>query len=104
MPFREIIKKIRNDLNNYSSVYQNNDTQNETEVECLDLFKKDLIEKLNYYCDLICNLIIEKLLPNEYDTSKKAFYHLILGDFYRYKAEFEIDSDIPSTYLSFDNY
>ena len=45
----------------------------------------------------IQNIVDKFLLPKAADSETKVFYLKLKGDYYRYKAEFDLDKDFPDT-------
>ena len=62
--------------------------------DALGAYKKDIDTELYEKCMGIVAIIRDKCLKLAADDESKAFFHKMIGDCYRYVAEFASDSNL----------
>lgn len=57
-------------------------------LDIIEKYRKQVEESLSDVCEEIINILDEKLMKNASDVESKVFYLKMIGDYYRYFAEF----------------
>ncbi|TVU02050.1 hypothetical protein EJB05_52416 [Eragrostis curvula] len=66
---------------------------NESRMKMAIEFRQKVEAELDNLCNNVINTIDKHLLPYSSDAESKAFYYQMKGDYYRYLAEFKIQSE-----------
>ncbi len=70
---------------------------NQKNLEHIQNFKKKVEGELSKICYEIIDTLDKKLIPKSKDASSKVFYLKMMGDYYRYIAEYTQGSDKDDT-------
>ncbi|KAH0789525.1 14-3-3 protein [Histomonas meleagridis] len=86
--YKRAINISRNSLQNLTEIIGFQETQSsEARVNQLNIFKQNIIQELEQYCQELISIVDNKLLPSAKDVEAKVFYYKLKADYYRYISE-----------------
>lgn len=88
--YKWVIVRRREVLRNFST-FLDESSPFESRTQKLLEFKATLIREIDEYCEDLCKLIEESLLPLSQSPEARVFYEKMEADYYRYMAEFHTD-------------
>jgi 14-3-3 protein epsilon len=95
--YKNIISGKRASLRLLNGLARKEEKKNSKQIEYIQEVKSSLKKEFDQICEQIQNIVDKFLLPKAADSETKVFYLKLKGDYYRYKAEFDLDKDFPDT-------
>ncbi|KAM8834796.1 uncharacterized protein ACB058_016280 isoform 1-T1 [Synchiropus picturatus] len=91
--YKNVIGARRASWRIISSMENKDDGANAAKSTMLKEYKKRVETELNDICNEILCVLKNNLIPNAKQGESKVFYYKMMGDYYRYLAEFTTDAE-----------
>lgn len=103
-PHREIAKTLRNSIKDFSSIYNVDAVETESQAQSVNTLVSDLSKQLLEFCNDFCTLLNEQIIPHAESLFDKAVYLLVVGDFSRFVGELTIQESGEAADSALESY
>lgn len=103
-PHREIAKTLRNSIKEFSSIYNIDVAETESQAQSVCILVSELSKQLFEFCNDFCALLNEQIIPKAENQIDKAVYLLVVGDFSRFVGELTIPEGSEAADAALESY